>query len=193
MDGFWRDAWASFKATYGPVLTVGGFVLALVAFFVAPGATINFAWNWLILIVALGCVAVFVLGDMLATARAQASNYRSPKALSAFAGDTEGDTTPLTLVLEPSRALSPNVFVSIYHRESLAGPSRQDLERLIGVGRVATVTEGGLIQVVVLAELPRPPDVWRRIRGRDADTLRRILVKLSVPFGEAGVERIFNG
>jgi hypothetical protein len=69
MGGFWRDAWASFKATYGPVLTVVAFALGLGAFFYAPGATATIGWNWLILAFALLAVVVFTASDMLVTAR----------------------------------------------------------------------------------------------------------------------------
>jgi len=172
MDGFWRDAWASFKATYGPVLTVAAFGLTLAAFFYVPGAAATIGWKWLILAAAVLVVLVFTVWDMLASAR-RAARGRLPRTIAAVAtsGDGEVEASP-----------GHNALVSIYYNEQLAVGQEHGFELLIGYGRVSNVQGNGLIQVTILAELPRRADIWGRIRNRDPATLREVLVKPSVPF-----------
>ena len=183
MGGFWRDAWASFKATYGPVLTVVAFGLTLAAFFYVPGAAATIGWKWLILAAALLVILVFTAWDMLASAR-RAARGRLPRTIAAVAtsGDGEVEASPVLLVLEPSNLFGHNALVSIYYNEQLAVSQEHGFELLIGYGRVSNVQGNGLIQVTILAELPRRADIWGRIRNRDPATLREVLVKPSVPF-----------
>ena len=182
MDGFWRDAWASFKATYGPVLTVLAFGLGLGAFFYAPGATATIGWKWLILAAALLVILVFTAWEMLASAR-RAARGRLPRTIAAVAtsGDGKNEASPALLVLEPSNLFGHNALVSVYYNEQLTDDQERRFELLIGYGWVSNVQGDGLIQVTVL-ELERRPDIWKRIWNRELATLREVLVKPSVPF-----------
>jgi hypothetical protein len=180
MDGFWRDAWASFKATYGPVLTVLAFALGLGGFFYAPGATATIGWNWLIAAAALLMVLVFTAWDMLASARRSAW-VRLPRIVDAVDSDEQLDhrAVPLLLLLESSSLFGPGVLVSVFRNEHRS--EKRVLERLIGLGYVLNVQADGLIQVEILAETPYQAEIWRRIKAREVSALREIVVKPSFP------------
>ena len=65
-------------------------------------------------------------------------------------------------------------------------------ERAVGIGRVINIQENGLIQVLVLREMPNHADLWQRIRSREMTTLGQVTIKPSFEFHEAGVEVRFN-
>lgn len=180
MGGFWRDAWASFKATYGPVLTGVAFALALAAFFYVPGAAVTIGWKWLILAAALFVILVFTAWDMLASARS-AARARLPRTLDAVDSGAKADrgAVPLLLLLESSSLFGPGVLVSVFHNERRS--EKRILERLIGLGYVLNVQADGLIQVEILAETPHQAEIWRRIKSREISALREIVVKPSFP------------
>jgi hypothetical protein len=46
VDSFWQDAWLSFKAVSGPILTGAAFLLALLGPLYAPAAVISISLIW---------------------------------------------------------------------------------------------------------------------------------------------------
>ncbi len=72
------------------------------------------------------------------------------------------------------------MLVSIYRSELLTDVQERGFERFIGVGRVLNIQANGLVQVLVLAEFSGQTDVWRRIRSREMQVLKDVLVRSSV-------------
>ena len=104
----------------------------------------------------------------------------------------EGTAGTVTLVLDRSALFGFNALVTIYHVERLE-QGREDLfERAIGVGRVSNIQQNGLIQVLVLVEVPLHAELWQRVRNREAGVIGQLVVKPSVPYDAAGMEVRFN-
>ncbi len=191
MDNFWRDAWTSFKAVFGPILTGAAFVLALLGPLYAPASTVQISLIW---IAAAGLIALAVMLaalNMVLAAR-RSANRRLPKTRYAVVGG-DGTIGPVTLVLERSDLFGFNVMVTIYHTERLERDRDELFERLIGVGRVANIQQNGLVQVLVLMEVSTHAALWQRICNRETTAIAQIVVKPSIPCDEAGMEVRFNG
>jgi hypothetical protein len=103
------------------------------------------------------------------------------------------ESANVTLVLEPTDLLGFNLLVTIYYNEDLEPGGGAVFERLVGVGRVANVQQNGLVQVLVLMEVPTHVALWQRIRNREVTVIAQIVVKPSIPYDEAGMEVRFNG
>jgi hypothetical protein len=65
-------------------------------------------------------------------------------------------------------------------------------ERVIGIGRVVNIQQNGLIQVLVLKEVPNHVELWQRIRSHERSILPQIVIKPSIDFNETGIEVRFN-
>jgi hypothetical protein len=191
VDSFWRDAWASFKAVFGPILAGAAFVLALLGPLYAPAAVTQVSLLWLAVSGLVAMAVLLAALNMVLAARRGASG-RLPKTRYAHVG-SEGATGPVTLVLDRSELFGFNVVVTIYYNKRLEQNRDEVIERLIGVGRVANVRQNGLVQVIVLVELPTHVKLWERIRNRDATAIAQVVVKPSIPYDEAGMEVRFNG
>jgi hypothetical protein len=96
--------------------------------------------------------------------------------------------TTIILVLEASELFGVNILVTIYYNETLGVGDGEVFERPIGVERVINVQQNGLIQVLLIAEVPSHADLWQRIRRRDPGALVQLVVKPSVFSDAAGIE-----
>jgi hypothetical protein len=191
VDSLWRDAWASFKAISGPILTGAALILALLGPLYAPAAKVQIGLIWLVVASLIAMAILLAAFNMILAARRSAGG-RLPKTRYAVVGG-DGTVGPLTLVLERSDLFGFNVMVTIYHTERLERDRDELFERLIGVGRVANIQQNGLVQVLVLVEVPTHAALWQRIRNREATVIAQIVVKPSIPYDEAGMEVRFNG
>ncbi len=183
MDSLWRDAWTSFKAVFGPILTGAAFVLALLGPFYAPAASVSLSLFW---VATGGLILLTVLltaGNLVLVARRYARG-RLPKVLYARpvpAGPSDGRGRPLTLLLDRSDLFTISILVTIYYKAEHLGLRRGEVfERQIGFSRVSNIQQDGRVQVLVLAELSTHAD------------LSQIVVKPSISFDEAGIEVGFN-
>jgi len=125
----------------------------------------------------------------------QQARHRLPRTRAAllFGGDPSvAGEPPVTLLLDRSDVFGSNLLVTIYYNEPLNVGGAESFEWLIGVGRVSNTQEDGRIQILVLSELATHVEIWQRIRRREAGVLRHVVVKPSVPYGEAGVEVRIN-
>jgi hypothetical protein len=95
-------------------------------------------------------------------------------------------------VLERSELFGVNILVTVYYIEQLDRGQGQVFERAIGIGRVANIQQNGLIQVLVLKEVPSHVELWQRIRNHETAILSQIVIKPSIDFNEAGIEVRFN-
>lgn len=193
MDTFWRDAWASFKAVFGPILTGAAFVLALLGPFYAPSATVQLGLIWLAAGGLLMLTTLLTAGNLVLTARRYARG-RLPKVLHVYvpAGPNDGTVRPLTLVLDRSDLFGVSILVTIYYVEHLGLRRGEVFERQIGIGRVANIQQNGLVQILVLKEVSSHAELWQRIRSREMAALSQIVVKPSISFNEVEIEVGFN-
>ena len=188
MSSFWRDAWASNKAVIGPLATGAALLLALLGSVWDPGVKVPVGLIWLAVFVLAFASIIATFVNMTLHARHLARGG-PPRAIHAFAPDQAG---PITLVLEKSAWFGVNIYVTIYYIESLSPGRDFVFERAVGIGRVINIQENGLIQVLVLREMPNHADLWQRIRSREMTTLGQVTIKPSFEFHEAGVEVRFN-
>lgn len=188
MGAFGKDAWASYKAVVGPLATAAALLLALLGSFWDPGIKVSVGLIWLSVLL-LVVVSIFAtLVKMTLTAR-RTAKAGPPRAIHAFAPTPD---YPVTLVFEASRLFGVNIFVTLYYIEVLGPSQREVFERMIGVGRVVNIQEGGLVQVLVLKEMLAHADLWQRIRNRETATLGQVVVKPSIHDNTAGIEVQFN-
>jgi hypothetical protein len=188
---FWQDAWASFKAVFGPILTGAAFVLALLGPFYVPAAVIQVGLIWVAVASLVTLVVLLVAVNMIVAARRDASR-RLPKTRYAAVAP-QGTGGQITLILDRSELFGVNLIVTVYYTEHLEQGRDEVIERLIGVGRVSNVQQNGLVQVLVLHEVPVHADLWQRIRNREAAAISQVVVKPSIPYNEAGMEVRFDG
>ena len=184
MSRFSGDAWLAFKAVFGPILTGVAFLLALLGPLYGPDQIVRVGLIWIAVGGIVALVGALTLTNMLFEARRKC-RQPLPRTITAL---SEAAADPVTLILDPSELFGSNQFVSIYYNELLDVGRKEAFERLIGVGRVSNVQQNGLIQVMVLMELPIHSDLWQRIRNREVATLTQIVVKPSIPYDEAQIE-----
>lgn len=188
MGPFGKDAWASYKAVVGPLATAAALLLALLGSFWDPGIKVPIGLIWLaaLLLVVISIFATLVNMTLTARRNAKAGPPRAIHAFTAAPGD------PVTLVFGASSLFGVNIFVTVYYIESLGSGQREVFERMIGVGHVINIQEDGLVQVLVLREMPAHAELWQRIRNRETATLGQVIVKPSISINMAGVEVQFD-
>jgi hypothetical protein len=193
VDSFWRDAWTSFKAVFGPILTGAAFVLALLGPTYAPAASVSLSLIWLAIVGLILLTVLLTAGNLVLVARRYARG-RLPKVLhvSVPAGPSDGIERPLTLLRDRSDLFGISILVTIYYVEHLGLRRGEVFERQIGFGRVSNIQQDGRVQVLVLAELSTHAELWQRVRNREAPTLSQIVVKPSISLDEVGIEVGFN-
>lgn len=187
MGGFWGDAWTSFKAVYGPILTVAAFVLALLGPFYAPGTPVQIGVMWLaVMAVSLLTIAMTV-ADMLQSARRLARHRARPKVIHVTTAPApyQGESDLVTLVLDRSSGFAPAHVVTIDYAEPFG--SGQIFERRIGIGYVYNLQENGCIQIRVMKVVSNFDELWQRIRNRDLPTLAQVVVRPSVAIGDVEI------
>lgn len=101
MNSFRGDAWASFKAVFGPILTGAAFLLALLGPLYVPNAPVRIGIVW-IAVAGLGALTVVLtMGNLVLLARRRAQEHL-PKVIHASVPEPGDDTFPVrvTLVME---------------------------------------------------------------------------------------------
>ncbi len=193
MDSFWRDTWTSFKAVFGPVLAGAAVVLALLGPLYTPATVVSISLIWLAVAGLLALTVLLTAGNLVVAARRYARG-RLPRAVHAVvpASPSDGTPRPVTLVLERSDLFGVNIFVTIYYVQHLDRRRDEVFEQAIGIGRVANIQQNGLIQVLVLREVPNHAELWQRVRNHETAILSQIVIKPSIDFNEAGIEVRFN-
>jgi hypothetical protein len=189
MGSFSADLWKSFNRVQGTLLSVLSLLLAIASFFYTPAAEIRFNWKWVFVGLPIYAAICATLIDMLIRARGH-SRVRLPRTRHVVINEGRGSDafTTIILVLEASELFGVNILVTIYYSENLGVGDGEIFERPIGVGRVINVQQNGLIQVLLIAEVPSHADLWQRIRRREVGALAQLVVKPSVFFDAAGIE-----
>ena len=183
MNGFRDDAWASFKAVYGPILTVAAFVLAVFGAVYDPRAVVEVRVWWLVVVAVVLLTTAMVVGNMLQVAR-RLAKVRLPRVIhvDVASGPMPGGNEQTTLLLEQSELFGLGQPVTISHAEQLE--QGRVFERRIGSGEVLNIQLNGLIQVRVLVMVPNQRELWQRIRQRERPTLAQIVVRPWVSINE---------
>jgi len=162
----------SFMATYGPFLTVVGFVLTVIAFFVVP-ATATWPVRWMLVLAVLAAYAVLVLLYAAYTAF-RTTGQRLPIVRCAQACPKAFHKAKVLFLLDPSELFAHDAIVSIYYMQD-------DIERLIGMGRVINIQEDGRIQVLATHDVEFGDVQWQDLVKNDVTKLRRLIVKPIIP------------
>lgn len=174
-------------------MTAAAFLLALLGPLYAPTATIKVDLTWIGVAGLLLLTLLWTAVNMVVTARRHA-RPRLPRTRHVMVseGRDPAIARSVILVLERSELFGVNILVTIYYSEHLDAGSGEVFERAVGVGRVVNVQQNGLIQVLLLAEVPANAELWQRIRNREAAALHQLIVKPSVFSDAAGIEVRFN-
>jgi hypothetical protein len=191
---FWRELWESFWWAFAAIALVAALVLGILGPIYLPATTVRISVIWVVVAAIVVAIALLIAWSLVAAARREAG-HRVPRTRAALLlGDDPAvaSASPVTLLLDRSDLFGPNLLVAIYYNEPLSEGVAESFERLIGVGKVANIQQDGRIQVLVLSELTVYAEIWQRIRRREAGILAHVVVKPSVPYGEAGVEVGFN-
>lgn len=183
MGGFWGDAWTSFKAVYGPVLTVAAFVLALLGPFYAPGAPVQIGVLWLAVVVVLGLTTAMTAINMVQSARRMIQGH-TPNVVYVFVASagTPGEPDLVTLLLGPSPGFAPFHVVTINYAEPFG--IGQAFERRIGIGYVFDLQRNGGVQIRVTKMVSNQVELWQRIRNRELPILAQIVIRPSVAIND---------
>jgi hypothetical protein len=191
--GFWEDAWTSFKAAFGPILAGAALVLSLLGPLYAPAAVFRISVIWLAVGGLLALTLLWTATNMVVAARSNL-NRHLPRTCHVMISEGRGPgaVASTILVLEQSELFGINILVTVYYSENLGLGRGEVFERAIGVGRVINVQENGLIQILVLAEVPANAELWQRIRNREPAPLAQLVVKPSIFFDPAGIEVQFH-
>jgi hypothetical protein len=163
--------WSSILQSWGGALTAGGFAAAVVGFFVTPAAeTLPLRWYVVTVLVAFFLVVVLARAAWLAHLEAAPS---IPRVRYANAAPKAYSGAYALFLLDPTPNLSHDALVSIYYLED-------EVERLVGLGRVINVQNNGKVQVLVVANYDFG-DRLDAIRSNSVDELKKIIVKTSIP------------
>ena len=183
MNGFRDDAWASFKAVYGPILTVAAFVLAVFGAVYDPRTVVEVRVWWLVVVAVVFLTTAMVVGNMLQVAR-RLAKVRLPRVLhvDVTSGSAPGGNEQTTLLLEQSELFGLGQPVTISHAEQLE--QGRVFERRIGSGEVLNIQLNGLIQVRVLGMVSNQRELWQRIRQRERPMLAQVVVRPWVSINE---------
>lgn len=164
--------WESFRATSGPVLSTLGLLAALVTWIFSRDTRLSIVW--LVASLMIAAILIFTLVHAaLVTYRAVGKHLPAVKLISK-PPPSYRDVVAVIL-LEPSDLFALDSLVSIYQLQD------QQYEVLVGLGRVLTVQENGLVQVGIQRILEHDSGLMDRLLQNDARVLTSILVKPSVP------------
>lgn len=172
MKRFLPELYTSFLRTYGYVISVLSLVLTTLAFYFTPNDVIMLKW---VTPVALIVLMLFIV---LADFAQRAFHAASSKLPIVKSGRKPPDLYPQAialLLLDKSDLFGHEAIVSIYYQD-------EDFEMLIGVGFVLTIQREGFVQILVTKKVDTRRDaVWSQIQENNASSLKKLIVKPSVP------------
>lgn len=173
--------YSSFRATYGPFIGVIGFILMFVGYYVVPG-TEKVELRHVLLISSIGIYLIFLAFHSAYTAFVEERNYLPDVRYTSEAPRSYTSSVALML-LEPSKLFSYDAVVAIYQK-------KDEIEHLVGLGRVINIQENGNIQILVTHDLEYAEE-WVDFKKNNATTLKKLLVKPTVP--AFAMEAVING
>jgi hypothetical protein len=168
-DSFALHLYSSFKAIYGPFLTFVGVVLAIITFFTIP-ATSSLPVRYAILVILIALCLIIWLFDASWSAFNRKSNVL-PSVICAREAPKSFKKAIALLILESSEFFSYDSVVSIYSVEN-------EIEILVGVGKVINIQENKKIQVLVTHRIEEID--WNLILQNNVNELRKLIIKPTV-------------
>jgi hypothetical protein len=163
--------WDAFLFVQGPLLALVAIALGILTPLLKPDAVVSI--GWFIAVAAVALIACIVLFQAARSAFGRAQ--RPYPAIRRSMEPQAGYTCVRLLILDPSDLYFSESMVSILRKED-------DLEVLIALGAVFNVQENGIVQVGVLKYITEDEELIARIDANDAQSLRNLIVKPSVPY-----------
>ena len=169
---FWKMFWRSAGKAYGAPLTILSGLLALLLWRFPP--TTQVPLGIVIVTSMLGTAVLLTLAHMAYSA-IQELQGRLPRVIHSRKGEGAAESCPAICLLEQSELFNPGVAVAFYFKGA------DDFEVLIGIGRVLNVQDDRRIQVGLNQVVKGQKAIVKELRKNNADILRQLIVKPSVP------------
>jgi prolipoprotein diacylglyceryltransferase len=173
--------WESTVKSWGGILTFLGFVGAILVFYLVPEES-NIKLKHILpaIIVAFFFVVVALRA---AWAACQYSSVNMPRVMYVKDAPKAYQGSCALFLVEPTPLLSHDAIVSVYYLED-------DLERLVGVGKVINVQNDKKVQILITENYDFGEKL-NQIMNNSKDELKKLIVKASVP--SFILEAISNG
>jgi signal transduction histidine kinase len=172
--------WTSVIKSWGGVLTILSFLAILISYFVVPQQDVV-AMKWLVI---MGFISLFLI---IVFARAAWEAYSNqvihiPKVMHVKDAPKAFSTACALFLVEPTPLLSYDAIVSIYYLED-------EVERLVGVGKVINIQNDLKVQVLVLRNYDFDEKL-EVIMKNSKDELKKLIIKSSIPsfFIDGGIQ-----
>ena len=172
MKTFFAEVYCSFLRTHGYSVGILSFIMTTLAFYFTPDDTVHLKW---LVPLSLVSLLVFIVLVDFAFRAYHAATTRLPVVKSATKPPELYPNATALLLLDKSELFGHESIVSVYIRDN-------DFEMLIGVGFVLTIQQDGLVQILVSKKVESGRDMlWTEVTSNNANTLRKLIVKPSIP------------
>jgi len=163
--------WESTIKSWGGILTFLSFIGAFLVFYLVPEASsIHLKHILPAIIVAFFLVVVALRA---AWAACQESDAKIPRVMYVKDAPKAYQGACALFLVEPTPLLSHDAIISVYYLED-------DLERLVGVGKVINVQNDKKVQIVITDNYDFGEKL-SQIMANSKDELKKLIVKASVP------------
>jgi hypothetical protein len=173
--------WESSIKSWGGVLNFLSFIGALLVFYLVPEES-SVKLNQ-VLPAIIVTFFLFVVSLRAAWVASQSSNILPPRVMYVKDPPKAYENACALFLVEPTPLLSHDAIISIYYLED-------DLERLVGVGRVINVQNDKKVQILITNNYDFGEKL-SQIMKNSKDELKKLIIKASVP--SSILEAISNG
>ena len=157
-------------------------VVAILFWALSPETEIALKWVLPVVLVLAISTTIFATSTVLSIRR---SKRILPKVLLAMKPPAAMEDAQVLCLLEPSELFSHDSLISFYYL------GEDSFEQLMGVGVVLNVQEDKKIQALMTATTDGQKERVGRLTQNDAQLLRRVLVKPTVP--KSGMDSLYGG
>jgi hypothetical protein len=170
-NGFGNLLVQSILATWGSVVSIISILAIVVSYFAAPADdVIHLRWYLITVFFCLFLIITFARASWLAFLN---SSPPPPKVKYAKEPPLAFKGAHALLLVEQTSLLAHDALVTIYYLED-------EIERLVGLGKVINVQNNGKIQILVTANIEFGEKL-AAIKSNSVDELKRIIIKTSIP------------
>lgn len=163
--------WESTIKSWGGILTFLSFIGALLVFYLVPESS-SIELKYILPAIILVFFAVVVALRAAWTA-CQESGTKIPRVMYVKDAPKAYQGACALFLVEPTPLLSHDAIISVYYLED-------DLERLVGVGKVINVQNDKKVQIVITDNYDFGEKL-NQIMANSKDELKKLIVKASVP------------
>jgi hypothetical protein len=171
IKSFGTLVWEALCKTWGGIITFIAFIASIGAFYIIPENT-TIELNIILPILICGFF-IIVLMSRVAWDAHQNVQTNSPKVIYVKDPPKAYENACALFLLAPNQQLSHDAIVSVFYLED-------ELERLVGVGRVINVQDDKKVQVLITANYDFG-DRLAPIKNNSKKELDKLIVKTSVP------------